>query len=104
MSVARERAIGVGVALGGHLVALPLLAGVDALLPDAPWSSEPTYVALFAPGLTQWVWVVPAALFAVRAKRPQVAWAALIAAGIVFLLNTACFGAFLFAFSDARLR
>lgn len=92
MSGVFEWLLGASIALGGHVILVLVAWAAATAFPGVYWISEGALVALFAPGLTQWLWVLPAVLVAGFAGRTRVLWGTLVTAGLVFLLNTACYG------------
>lgn len=87
-----------GVALA--LAPIPVLGvfgGLAAAVLAGVWPdlSVMLLVAAAAISLTQLAWVVPAAIWAGVTGRSRVLGGVLAAAGVVFLLNGACFGLFL---------
>ncbi|MDP2306161.1 MAG: hypothetical protein Q8P18_09035 [Pseudomonadota bacterium] len=83
-------AIGLGLAVAANLLNSGLIA-VGAISDDY----------LLFPGVAQLVWVLPLTFFLLRKGHKRTVWGLLIAAGIVFLLNGACFGVFLVGLAGA---
>ena len=54
-------------------------------------------------GVSQFAYIVPLAILAKRNEAPEMAKGLLIAAGVTFLLNAACFGAVFLAFGAKPL-
>jgi len=89
--------LGVGITLLGHVLAVSLGLGLYSVCAAiSPQLGDTVGGALLitavAPGLTQVLWVVPAAWFFVRRGSPSGALAVGATAAIILLLNTACFG------------
>ncbi|MCB1037180.1 MAG: hypothetical protein KDD47_25350 [Acidobacteria bacterium] len=92
-----EEAGGQGKILWGFLLALGVLAGLEGLLlllinyPDSS-RFEGLIVAFFVPGATEWLVVVPLAIFLGRRGLEQTARGLLVTAGVIALLNATCCG------------
>ena len=92
-------AIGIGLALAANAVNA-LLAGLLGLVADTLRAGDDVFLILLAlPGLTQLVWILPLTFFLLRSGKKRTVWGLLVTAGIVFLLNGACWGTFVFALS-----
>jgi hypothetical protein len=88
-------AIGLAIVCVGHVVAYIVGAGVTGLLQGFSGSSDLAgflWMGGLVPGLTQILWVVPIAVWAGVTGRKSTLIGLLVTAGIVFLLNAACFG------------
>lgn len=73
-----------------------LLAGLVILLSHGLlFLSQSTLVAALLPGAVQWLMVVPLAVYWYRRGQRQSMKGLLIFAGLVCLLNAACFGFFM---------
>jgi hypothetical protein len=82
--------------VGGHVLAGVvggLLSLLGTRLPQALQIALPAM--LFLPGATQLLWVVPLSIWAGVTGRASTLRGILITAGLVFLLNAACWGGML---------
>ncbi|MDP2314216.1 MAG: hypothetical protein Q8P41_15035 [Pseudomonadota bacterium] len=84
--------IGLALALAANGFSLLLAFLVSLLSNGVPSIEWLTLVFLAAPGLTQLLGVVPLAIWQWSTGRKRTVWGLLIAAGIVLLLNSACWG------------
>ncbi len=86
----------VGIGLG--VAAVVVTSGVAALLGALGVSGSEA--ALMAPGLTQLLVVLPLLFWSMRQGKKRTVWGLAVTAGVVFLLNGACWGVVLVGLSD----